>query len=353
MGIYGHRLQFLLLQIDVRNYHPIPKTCHTVEITGPSFLERLHSMVRSDVPTRDPYLELLKNCLTASLYDESAWQVADGFGRDGLWNMFKRWFYQAIAARGYKIIKAKRFNAEKRRSGLDWPMFGYSMIGSRRLDNLEACVRTILNEEIPGDIIETGVWRGGACMFMKAVLNRFGDTTKNIWLADSFAGLPKPKSEADLKKPEFDLAGCKFLQISMEQVQANFERFNLLDERVRFLKGWFCDTLPTAPIEQLSLLRLDGDLYDSTMDALNALYHKVAPGGFVIVDDYGTWSSCRLAVDEFRKQHGIDAEINTIDESGVYWRVPAARRPNAVVRTDHSESELGRPQLLSNSLQHC
>jgi O-methyltransferase len=310
-------------------------------------------MVCSDVPTRDPYLELLKNCLTASLYDESAWQVADGFGRDGLWNMFKRWFYQAIATRGYKIIKAKRFNPEKRRSGLDWPMFGYSMIGSRRLDNLEACVRTILNEDIPGDIIETGVWRGGACMFMKAVLNRFGDTTRNIWLADSFAGLPKPKSEADLEKPEFDLAGCEFLQISMEQVKANFERFDLLDDRVRFLKGWFCDTLPTAPIEQLSLLRLDGDLYDSTMDALNALYHKVVPGGFVIVDDYGTWSSCRQAVEEFRERHGIEAEIHTIDASGVYWRVPAIEPFDGKVRIDQPQSASERPKVLGGSLQPC
>lgn len=290
----------------------------------------LESMAHSDGQSQDAYLELLKKCLTASLYDESAWMVADGFGRDGFWNMVKRYFYRLMAKRGYKIIKVKRFNAEKRSNGLDWPMFGYSMAGNRRLDNLEACLRTILDEKVPGDIIETGVWRGGACMFMKAVLNRFGDTTKNIWLADSFAGLPKPKAQADLAKPEFDLAGCEFLQISMEQVKANFERFNLLDERVHFLKGWFCDTLPTAPIEKLSLLRLDGDLYDSTIDALNALYHKVVPGGFVVVDDYGTWSGCRIAVEEFRRQHGIDAEVSTIDQSAVFWRVPLQSQQKAV-----------------------
>jgi O-methyltransferase len=67
-------------------------------------------------------------------------------------------------------------------------------------------------------------------------------------------------------------------------------------------------------------------LYDSTCDALNALYHKVVPGGYVVVDDYGTWSGCRVAIDEFRRAHGIDAEITQIDRSGVYWRVPAQQQ---------------------------
>lgn len=80
---------------------------------------------------------------------------------------------------------------------------------------------------------------------------------------------------------------------SLEEVQENFRRYNLLDDQVQFLKGWFCDTLPTAPIEKLAVLRLDGDLYESIMDGLNALYDKVSPGGFIIVDDYGDFEPCR------------------------------------------------------------
>ena len=106
----------------------------------------------------------------------------------------------------------------------------------------------------------------------------------------------------------------------MEEVQENFRRYSLLDDQVRFLKGWFCDTLPKAPIGQLAVLRLDGDLYESTMDGLNALYSKVSPGGFVIVDDYGDFAPCRNAVNEFRQLHGINEPIEKIDWTGVFWR---------------------------------
>lgn len=283
------------------------------------------------VPARDEYLELLKKCLTASLYDESAWKAEDGYrsGRSGIWYHLRLSFYRMLARRGYKVVKTRPFDARKRHEGVDWPMFGYSMVGIKRLDNLEACLRTILADRVPGDLLETGVWRGGACMFMKAVLNRFGDMSRTVWLADSFEGLPKPKADVDKEKRGYDLTGCDFMAVSLEQVQANFERFDLLDERVRFLKGWFCDTLPTAPIRQLALLRLDGDLYDSTRDALNAMYHRVSPGGFVVVDDYGSWNGCRVAVDEFRREHGIEAEITTIDSTGICWRVPVQQQLRA------------------------
>ncbi len=287
-------------------------------------------MAHTDVPARDDYLELLKKCLTASLYDESAWRIEDGYrtGRSGLFYKLRLGFYKMLARRGYRVVKTLPFDAQRRQDGADWPMFGYSMVGTKRLDNLERCPRTILADNVPGDLLETGVWRGGACIFMKAVLNRFGDLSRTVWLADSFQGLPKPTADAD-KEKRYDLADCDFMKVSQEQVQANFERFNLLDERVRFLKGWFCDTLPTAPIKQLSLLRLDGDLYDSTRDALNAMYHRVSPGGFIVVDDYGSWNGCRVAVDEFRKQHGIESEMTKIDFTGVYWRVSAKEAQRA------------------------
>ncbi len=288
-------------------------------------------MTDKNVPQRDPYLELLKGCLTASIYDESAWKVCDGFraNRSGLWYQFRRAAFRWLANRGYLLVQLKQFDAEKRAAGQDWPMFGYSMIGTARLNNLEACLRTIIAERIPGDILETGVWRGGACLFMKAMLDRFGEMSRTIWLADSFEGLPKPTTSVDKSAKNHDFADCDFLKVSLEQVQANFERFHLLDERVRFLKGWFCDTLPNAPIEKLALLRMDGDLYESTNDALHSMYHRVVPGGFVVVDDYSTWTGCRQAITEFRAKHQIDAELIPIDGSAVYWRVPQAQRNRA------------------------
>jgi O-methyltransferase len=106
----------------------------------------------------------------------------------------------------------------------------------------------------------------------------------------------------------------------VEQVAANFHRYGLLDEQVRFVKGWFRDTLPTAPIGRLAVLRLDGDLYESTMEALIHLYPKLSPGGYVIVDDYGNIAPCRQAVHDYRQQQQIQDLIRPIDGWGVFWQ---------------------------------
>jgi O-methyltransferase len=119
---------------------------------------------------------------------------------------------------------------------------------------------------------------------------------------------------------DFSVAKAPILAVSLEEVQENFRRYNLLDDNVKFLKGWFRDTLHIAPIRELALLRLDGDLYESTMDALNALYNKVSPGGYIIIDDFYDFEPCRRAVLEFREQHGIREPIEGVDWSGAFWR---------------------------------
>ncbi len=195
----------------------------------------------------------------------------------------------------------------------------HSMIGRKRMDNLEACLGSILADGVPGDLIETGVWRGGATIFMRGFLKAFGVEDRCVWVADSFAGLPPPSRPEDA---DYDLSPTHWpsLAVNLETVQALFTRYGLLDDKVRFLKGWFKDTLATAPIERLALLRLDGDLYESTMDALEPLYAKVSPGGFVIVDDYNSMPPCAQAVDEFRQRHNIVDAMVEIDRQGVYWR---------------------------------
>lgn len=196
----------------------------------------------------------------------------------------------------------------------------HSMIGRARMDNLHACLNAIIADDIPGDLIETGVWRGGATIFMRGFLAAHKIPRRKVWVADSFAGMPKPSNPRDAS---CDLSGFPYLAVSQEEVEELFARYDLLDKRVKFLQGWFKDTLPTAPIKKLALLRLDGDLYESTMDGLRHLYHKVSPGGFVIVDDYYAVSSCQTAVDDFRLEHGIKAPLVGIDHDSVYWRKPA------------------------------
>ena len=208
----------------------------------------------------------------------------------------------------------------KRSEGCNWPCDAHTMIGLPRLRNIRDCVHTALRDGIPGELMETGVWRGGACIFMRALLEALGDTSRNVWLADSFEGLPPP-NESDYPADKGDnLYTFDELAVSLEQVKSHFAKYNLLDDRVKFLKGWFRDTLPTAPVSQLAVLRLDGDMYESTMDSLRACYPKLSRGGFCIVDDYGCIAACRKAIHDYRNANGIRDPIWPIDWTGIYWR---------------------------------
>jgi O-methyltransferase len=104
-------------------------------------------------------------------------------------------------------------------------------------------------------------------------------------------------------------------------VKKNFKRLNLLDDEVIFLEGLFNKTLPHAAIDKIALLRLDCDMYESTITCLNNLYPKMANGGYVIVDDYNSFNECKLAVNDFRKEHGINYPMIEIDREAVYWQV--------------------------------
>jgi O-methyltransferase len=193
----------------------------------------------------------------------------------------------------------------------------------QRLTSLQHCVETVLTDGVPGDLVECGVWRGGASILMRAVLAAYGDQTRRVWLADSFAGVPPPdtanyKADKGIRLHRH----ANVLGVPEAEVRSNFERYGLLDDQVRFLPGWFKDTLADAPIEQISVLRLDGDLYESTIQALDALYPRLSSGGFCIIDDYHALTACEQAVADYREKHGITAEIVEIDGTGVLWRKP-------------------------------
>lgn len=202
-----------------------------------------------------------------------------------------------------------------------------TMLPRARLDHLQGCIEHVLREGIPGDLLEAGVWRGGSVIFMRAVLASRGVDDRIVWAADSFQGLPQPDpvrfpKEAAIRQGPVMRDAYDGMSASLEAVKANFARYGLLDEQVRFLAGWFRDTLPAAPVERLAILRLDADFNESTTDVLANLYAKVVDGGFVIVDDYGEddWTDCRAAVDGFREQHGIREPLERVDRRCWYWR---------------------------------
>jgi O-methyltransferase len=273
--------------------------------------------------TRELYLDLLKRTLTGAVSEDNdsilggvrtagspvrRKALAHGVGR--FLNRF-----------GFELAYKKPYDPTLREKGRDWPARADSMIGLRRMENIQHCVETVIREGVPGDLIETGVWRGGATIFMRGVLKSYEDTSRTVWVADSFQGLPPPdpaRFPADSGDTLHKMGG---LAVGVEQVKHNFERYHLLDDHVRFLVGWFKDTLPSAPIEKLAVMRLDGDMYESTVQAIEPLYPKLAPGGFCIVDDYGSHASqAGRAADDYRKKHGITDEIVDIDGFGAFWR---------------------------------
>ncbi len=279
-------------------------------------LQQTNQATNTEAEVRSAYIELLKKAVSFSLWN----------ARDGSIDMDE--FVETRLRRGLKsfkkgilqILQGDEYYAKIRARGVDWPALGHTMIGLARLNNLQSCVEDVIQKGVPGDLIETGVWRGGSCIFMRGILKAYGVKDRRVWVADSFAGLPRPNPEkypADLGDTQYTSTP---VAISLEQVQGNFERYGLLDDQVKFLKGWFKDTLPTAPIERLAVLRLDGDMYESTWDGLSNLYSKLSVGGYVIVDDYHVIPGCRKAITDYRQQKGIEDPIQEIDGSGVFWR---------------------------------
>jgi O-methyltransferase len=271
--------------------------------------------------SQDLYVNLLKQVLSRTIVPEKYHPLNNGQGPTKTVSKLIVSVLGGLLNRyDFEIVRRYTPDPARRLAGLDWPPDAETMIGTKRLNNVHFCVSEVLRQGVPGDLIETGVWRGGCSILMKAILSAHGDTTRTVWLADSFAGLPKPNAEqypADAGDKHWE--NSDILAIPLETVQANFERYGLLDDRVKFLKGWFKDTLPTAPISQLAVARLDGDMYESTIQALDALYPKLSSGGFLIVDDYAL-PGCKAAVDDFRRTHSITEPLEIVDWSGVYWQ---------------------------------
>ncbi len=266
------------------------------------------------------YLDLIKKTLSFSLWPEPPVPVeVFAYKYPLLTRMFLKLLSGFCRVGKMELVKPRRFSQQERHQGRIWPGYADTMIGKHRLDNIQECVEAVLRDKVPGDLIETGVWRGGACILMRAILAAYGVTNRKVFVADSFQGLPEP-DEAKYPADKGDTHHVhEFIAVSQEDVEGNFKKYGLLDDQVVFLKGWFKDTLPTAPIENIAVMRLDGDMYSSTIDALNSLYPKLSSGGFCIIDDYAL-KGCKQAVSDYRAEHGITAPIVTIDWTGVYWR---------------------------------
>lgn len=269
-------------------------------------------------PLRCRYLWLLKRALLNLLYPEFELQVRLLKGRPAETGLALKRLLRDIGEQ--RPEELARLLAGKRSGSapFDGP---HTMIGLHRLNNIERCAERLFADGIAGDFLEAGVCQGGATIFMRALQLAHGEGDRSTWVVDSFEGVPPSVSEVDrryevhLEEPRQPWLAC-----SLARVRDNFLRYGLLDAGVRWLPGWVSETLPSAPIGPLALLRIDVDLYSSTAECLDHLYDKVVPGGFVIVDDYGFLRCCRDAVDDFRRRRSIEEPLRHIDYSGIFWR---------------------------------
>jgi O-methyltransferase len=245
---------------------------------------------------RSRYLDLLEKSLTDAIYGD-----------------------RSRASRLRKLLQILRHPYLSRRGPLLWPARAHTMLSHARLANLRYLVERTIREGIPGDYIETGVWRGGACILIKGCLVAHEVSNRRVYLADTFAGLPRPDPKYPADRSD-RLYAFRELAVSEDTVRRNFAAYGLLDDQVVFLKGLFQDTLPQLGDSRFALIRLDGDMYESTMTALSNLYDRLSPSGFVIVDDYGALKSCAKAVHDFLDRRGLKVAIHPVDRSCVWWQ---------------------------------
>jgi len=269
--------------------------------------------------TKALYLNLMKQVLTYSLWTPppeplEILNYARPFPRKQIFQ-----FLTAGARRlDMQIARVRPIDENAAQQGY-WSIVADTMIGTIGLDNIQFCMEQVLLNEVPGDFIETGVWRGGSCIFMRAVLAAYQVKDRFVYVADSFRGLPKPDPVAFKEDANDQHWKQDFLSVSKESVENNFKRYALLDDKVIFLEGWFKDTLPHIPSKKFAVIRLDGDMYESTIQAMTSLYPKLSSGGYCIIDDYHL-DGCKKAVDHYRMQNGITATIEFTKGNPVFWK---------------------------------
>jgi O-methyltransferase len=262
------------------------------------------------------YLSLLRICLTRSFREPAYSEIQPN----------SRTLFKALRYTGYSAIQRmlRPLNLALVQTNRST---GETMMGMGALENLHSMMHDVVRNRVQGDFVETGVWRGGGTIYMRAFLAAYGIEDRRVWICDSFEGLPKPKAEYEA---DYDsrLWESEYLAVSLAEVKKNFEFYGLLDERCCFLKGFFSESIPTCPIDSIALLRLDGDMYESTIVVLDHLYPKVSRNGIVIIDDYGMLPECNRAVEDYRMKHGINEPLKIIGyvndnkdyPLGAYWR---------------------------------
>ncbi|HEY0905009.1 MAG TPA: TylF/MycF/NovP-related O-methyltransferase [Marmoricola sp.] len=206
-----------------------------------------------------------------------------------------------------------------------------TMVDHTKIQFLVEAVRYLERAQIPGAIVECGVWRGGSMLAAAHTLTRLGVTDRDLYLFDTYTGMTPP-TESDIRIDENKHAS-EFLNAkgpgpmawsrpdrhvaTLEDVQAGFAEVDYPAERIHYVVGKVEETVPDRAPETISILRLDTDWYESTKHELDHLYDRLAPGGVLIIDDYGTWKGSKDATDEFLDKTGEPLLLTRVHRSRI------------------------------------
>jgi len=247
--------------------------------------------VRPAMDLEEKYLHLVEMAVTGSLTDEAG-SCNGGAG-------------------GCALSNLAPYDKSKREAGSDWPPFGHTMVGHVRLHNVRFALQDVIDNNVPGDFAELGVWRGGTCIYAKALLDVLGQASRHVHVFDAFERIPLYHDRGS------------FLMNSEADVKHNFDKYQVLDDHVHFYKGMFKETVPSFQ-GQLAVLRIDSSFYDSYQDALYYLYPKVPVGGIVIFDDVFHVKAVLQCWQDFKHDQGLPEELTKIDHQSAWFRKTVA-----------------------------
>lgn len=246
-------------------------------------------------------------------------------------------FLMRVVLDSWKYVPLREYLHTKKLS-LFWKVCPYALQNYASLSNVYDLATSIENDRIQGCFVECGVWRGG-CAAVMAVATKEAGSNRKIWLFDSFEGMPEA-TDMDTGENAEKLAkgklGGRLVPVgtnvaSTDEVKTLFfKKLQLNEDNIMLVKGWFQETLPRYrnQIGPISLLRLDGDWYESTKVCLENLYDNVIQGGHIIIDDYGWFAGCKRAVDEFITSRRLTVELQKVDYSRVYFRKTPGQGPD-------------------------
>ena len=219
--------------------------------------------------------------------------------------------------RNIRPSQPKSFIDSFRMMRMVYKVRGYTAVFVPRLVTLYKLSEEVNQLSLPGDFVECGVYNGGSAAIMASFCEKT-ELKRNVWLFDSFEGLPKPTDIDGHEAPAYE----GWCHGDLAKVKRIFQKLSIPESRVHIVKGWFQDTFPTVEIPQIAILHIDADWYESVKLCLEKFYDCVQPGGYIVLDDYGDWLGCKIATDEFIKSKALGVKLIQVDNTGFYFQKP-------------------------------